>query len=313
MESCQPAYTHYLKMVLNKKLFTNKFLLAGLAAAIAFTVYCFTVCPTIYLEDSAEFVTASYSMGIPHPPGFPLFVILGKIFITLIPFGEIAFRVNLVSAVFGALTVFLLFLIVHQVTKNKVAAFGSSLVMAFSQLFWSQSIVAEVYTLNTFFTLLIIYLLILWKETKDQKYLLYFALSFGLGMTNHLYLIGLLAPFCLIYILMVNKKIFLDWRLIIKILLLLLIGLSIYLYLPIRSMTDPYVDWGNTETWQNFWNHLLYRDYNFRGGLGIDFSTTKSYFAVAFFERIGQQFTLLLIPVALLGLYYIYIKKRNKL
>jgi len=74
------------------------------ATILVFGVYLFTACPTVYLGDSGELTAAAFSIGIPHNSGYPLYVLLGKLF-CLIPLGSIGFRVNLMSCFFGAGTV----------------------------------------------------------------------------------------------------------------------------------------------------------------------------------------------------------------
>jgi len=294
-----------------RKIFYHKYFLALLVTIIAFTVYFLTICPTIYLEDSAEFVTAAYTLGIPHSPSFPLYVILANIFIKIIPIGEIAWRVNLMSAFFGALTIGLLSLIINKLTRYKILAFAIPLVYAFTRIFWSQSLIAEVYTLNAFFLALIILLLLKWKGNKREKFLLFIAFTYGLAMTNHIFLMALLAPFGIIFFLVEDRKMFKNRKLLTKMFLLFLIGFSVYLYLPIRSMSDVFMDAGNPETLRNFWDVITYKKYS-DVGLGINISGQKLYFIVAFFQNLVREFSFLLIPFGLIGIFYLYLKKREK-
>ena len=100
-----------------KKILSKNYLWFLLTFAIILAVYLFTLCPSIYLEDSAEYVTVAATLGIPHPPGYPLYVLLGKLF-TFIPLGSLAWRVNLMSAFFGALTCAFFFLIMQKFFKQ---------------------------------------------------------------------------------------------------------------------------------------------------------------------------------------------------
>ena len=77
----------------------------GAAGLLAFLVYLRTLAPSIPSEDGAELIAAAYSLGIAHPPGYPLWCLLGRAFVALVPFGEVAWRLNLMSAVFAGLTV----------------------------------------------------------------------------------------------------------------------------------------------------------------------------------------------------------------
>ena len=95
--------------------------IALVAALATLWLYLQTLSPTITGEDSGEFITAAYTLGIPHPPGYPLYCLIGHLF-TKLPWGEVAWRVNLMSACFGAGAVFVVALIVAYLTRNRVAA-----------------------------------------------------------------------------------------------------------------------------------------------------------------------------------------------
>jgi hypothetical protein len=95
--------------------------LGVLVFLISFTVYLKTLCPTVYVGDSGELIAAAYTLGIPHPPGYPLFTILGKVFITLIPIGSIAYRVNLLSAFFASSTVMVLYFFMLKLVKGDIS------------------------------------------------------------------------------------------------------------------------------------------------------------------------------------------------
>ena len=85
-----------------------------------FLFYLFSLHPTVSAGDSGELITAAYTLGIAHPPGYPLWTILGKIFTIIIPFGNIAYRVNLMSAFIGACTCAIFNFIVKKVALKKV-------------------------------------------------------------------------------------------------------------------------------------------------------------------------------------------------
>ena len=107
-----------------------------LAAGLAFSLYWVTLAPTVMWYDMGEFALGSHVLGIAHNPGYPLYMILGKLF-TLLPIGDIAYRVNLMSAVWGAATVFLLFLILRMATRNDFASFVPAMTVAVGSTFWS--------------------------------------------------------------------------------------------------------------------------------------------------------------------------------
>jgi len=230
-----------------------------------FGLYLFTMCPTVYSGDSGELITACGVLGIAHPPGYPLYVLLGKIFSVIIPFGNIAYRINLMSAFFGALTCGILYLIIKgieergQRTEDRnlraiLCALCSALVLAFSNSLWSQSTMAEVYSLNGFFVALIIYLLLL-----PTSYYLLPALLFGLGLGNHHTLVLLLPG--IVYLILWREKVkrsegknVFSFSLFhfSAILLFFLLGFSVYLFMIVRSQQNPIADWDNPENITNF-------------------------------------------------------------
>ena len=288
------------------KLVNKNFWVAVLVFGVVMTIYLLTLAPTITNEDGPEFVTAIHVLGIPHPPGFPLYLLLGKLF-TLIPLGTIGWRVNLMSAVFGALTVSLLYLIIQKTIGHRVISFLVSLLLPFSLVFWSQSVTAEVYTLNTFFVALLILLLLNWQVNQKDKYLLWFAFLYGLSLTNHTMSV-VLAPAFALFILLVNRKIIFNWRLILKMFLLFLLGLSVYLYIPLRAWQQAVYNWGPITSWPDVWAHITRAKYD-------DLSPFSNYYsktgiALAFLLEIYQQFFWPTILLAIGGLVYFWQKNK---
>ena len=133
--------------------------------ALCLTVYGFTLCPTVAGGDSGELTTAAYTLTVAHPPGYPLWTLLGKLF-TLIPYGSIAWRVNLLSAVCDAGAALLLFLAVARWTRNTWSAFLAAGLFAFSPLVWRYALVAEVFALNNLFVSALLYLAVLYWEQR---------------------------------------------------------------------------------------------------------------------------------------------------
>ncbi len=135
-------------------------LLSLLVFCASFIVYLKTLAPTVVGEDSGELITAAYTLGIAHPPGYPLWCLLGKLFATVIPYGNIAFRINLMSAFWASAAVSLLFLVAFKISGSIAASLGVSMSFGFFTDFWSQSVIAEVYTLNIFLIELMLLLLV---------------------------------------------------------------------------------------------------------------------------------------------------------
>ncbi|MEQ8226073.1 MAG: DUF2723 domain-containing protein [Candidatus Eremiobacterota bacterium] len=222
---------------------------------IPFIFYVIFLCPTIAGGDSAELITACAVTGIPHPPGYPLYTLLGKIF-TFIPLYSIAWRVNLLSAFLSALCCMFIYLSLEILTKNPVSSLCGSLCLAFSRYFWHYSEVSEVFPLNNMFVSILIYILIVWRESSyNDRYIYLAAFTAGLSMTNHHTAI-LFIP-AMIFFLIYNKNIFKKKILCFSV-IAFLAGLIPYIYLPVAAMKEPPLNWKNPVTIKNF-KELVFR------------------------------------------------------
>ena len=226
-------------------------------------VYVYTLCPTVFWDDAGELIAACYTLGIPHPPGHPLYAILGKLF-TLIPVGSPAYRVNLMSAFFGALTCVTLYEVVRELAlrdkqTKRFAGFAGIIIglgTAFSGILWDQSIIAETTSLHSFFMLIVTLLAFrIYADGPDDprltRRLLAFSFIYGLSFTNHVAGLFFAPSLTIILLAGVRVQLFRPGRLSLMF-ALFAVGLSVYAYLPLSSMFDPPVDWGNPETLENF-------------------------------------------------------------
>ncbi len=174
---------------------------AGLVALALFTLYAATSPRSVALEDDSLFVLSSYFLGVEHPPGYPLFTLIGHLF-TYLPFGSVAYRVHLASALFGALSGAAAWLCARSLIHGRLPAYLAAFALGLSPVFWSQSIIAEVYTLNTFFFLVLVYLGLQASRGSAQVpdgqggggVLFWMAFVFGLSLSNHWPLMLLVAP-----------------------------------------------------------------------------------------------------------------------
>ncbi len=231
-------------------------------AVVALAMYLRTLAPTVTGEDSGELIAAAYTMGIPHPTGYPLWCILGGFFINILPIDGIAWRVNFMSAFFSAATVAVTVLLIVKLTRNRWAAVAGALALAFSFEFWEQSVIAEVYSLNAFLTALCILIVVRWQETGRPRLLILFGFCFGLGLCNH-NIILLAGPVFALYILAVGGLSGESIKTYFRALAAMALALLLHLYLPLRSMANPPMDWGNPETWSDFRDVVTRAQYTF--------------------------------------------------
>jgi hypothetical protein len=141
----------------------------GLLAAALFLasllLYVQTLAPSVatLFDDSLEFPLVSYLLGIAHPTGYPLYILLGKLF-TLGPWSNVPWAVNLLSAVSSALAVSLVYLVARELAARRFPAVVGALALAVSPVFWSQSVIAEVYGLNSLFVAALLWLALRWAR-----------------------------------------------------------------------------------------------------------------------------------------------------
>jgi hypothetical protein len=223
---------------------------AVLLFAGALAIYLRTLAPTVLAGDGGEFQFVPYLLGVAHPTGYPLYSILGWVWSHLLPVGDVAFRMNLFSACCAALAVGFLYpttrALLRQgtpsldpVTRRLVATLAA-LLFAVTPTFWSQAIMAEVYGLHMVLVVSILYLFLSWGETGRAHLILLGAACFGLGLSHHSTTV-LLAPGLLIYVLVVDQRVFRNGRLVLGCLVLALAPLLLYLYIPWRAPHTAYL------------------------------------------------------------------------
>jgi len=181
-------------------------------------VYFLTMAPTLSFWDCGEFITASYTMSVPHPPGAPFFLILGRLF-SLLPLGaDVGFRTNLISVLSSALTVMFLYLIIVRLMVimrhedrsrgdfliSATAGLVGALAYAFSESFWFNAVETEVYAISMFFTAMVVWLIFAWREHFDtpnrDRYVLLIFYLVGLAIGVHLLnILALPAVFLVMY------------------------------------------------------------------------------------------------------------------
>ncbi len=228
-------------------------------AVAAAVVYLLTLSPTVYLGDSGELSAAAFCLGVPHGSGYPLYVLVGKGF-CLLPFGDVGFRMNLMSAVFGAMAVGLLGSLIWRMTGSKVGAWVGAGVLAFIPVFWWQAVAAEVYTLHVFLVVWMVWLLWRWEESREFGYLVVFSLVTGLSFGNHVQTV-MLAPAVYYVILSGDRKALLEGKRFWVLALFFVLPLLVYVYLPIRTWAGAAMHWGDPDSWDRFWGHVSGRSH----------------------------------------------------
>jgi hypothetical protein len=240
------------------------YLWALASAAALFILYVVTLAPTTAFWDTSEYIATAHILGIPHPPGNPLFVLLARAWeLLLSPLGlPVAVRINLFSAFMSAGAAFFWFLLVHRILAyftpseivRRVGAFAAVWVSGTAYTVWNQSNVNEkVYTVTLFTIALISWIAFLWRdhveEHRGQKnrrwhddnaiLLVIFILALSVG--NHL-MAFLAAPALLVFLVLVKWQSLANWKLYPLMAGVAVAGLCVQLYLPIRANQDPVIN-----------------------------------------------------------------------
>jgi Protein O-mannosyl-transferase TMEM260-like len=200
-----------------------------------FAVYLITLAPTISFFDSGELISGAYTLGVAHPPGYPVYMTIGKLF-TLIPLGNVAYRMNILSAFFASMTSIMVYYITRamlddEAGKRALPGFSSerfgvpeaaglfaALAFGFSYTLWAWAIVSKFYTLNAFVVSCIVMLLIRWRRARRDdtahaghslRYLYIIAFICGIAGAVHISQFVLI-PIYVMYVLLVDWRTFFD-------------------------------------------------------------------------------------------------------
>lgn len=234
--------------------------------------YIMTMLPSQGFHDAGELQTVAPTFNIAHPTGYPTYILLGKIFVTIFPFGEIAWRVNLLSVIYSILTLIFAALFLVKLTNNFTWSLLGILILAFTQPFWNYAGIADTHTLNRMFLFLLLFLsLLLYQKWRIKIWFLY-CLFFGLGLGNHLLLLYAIPAFLMWYIsLIIQKEVRVEFKDYLMGSLGFMIGLSVYIILPIRGSLDQVISFDySLQTWSGFYRHISGYDFQglmYQGGL----------------------------------------------
>ncbi|MDX1377701.1 MAG: DUF2723 domain-containing protein, partial [Anaerolineales bacterium] len=208
-------------------------------------------------SDGGDLITAAHTGGIAHPTGYPLYLILARLFQNF-PIGSLAYRTNLLSMTAAICSAVVVYRLVEQNSPSSndkyawLAGLTAGFAFGLSPLVWSQAVITEVYTLQAFLTVSILYLSTNPLQNINPKVLERVrGLVFGLAMGNHVTTI-LLSPLIL-FSKNIEGRTISSIPSIIRQLVWIILGLSLYLILPLRAVAAPPVNWGNPITLDRFW------------------------------------------------------------
>ena len=269
-----------------------------LALAAVFALYVATLAQYPVFGDPTEYTFVAHILGIAHPPGYAFITVLGKLFQLLIPLGTIAWRMHLLAAVAATLGLYFVYSTVKTYTSYvirhtpyairdmphapAIAALFAALTIGTSANYWQHAIHANPHIITAVFLAANLFFLTKWWQSgrgaeeqggrgedlpsrspapplaRSNKWLYAFSLSAGLGVTHHpLTVIGF--PAYAAFIVGVRPSILRHWKIILRMVLFALLGLSVWLYFPIRSPMEPPFGPSTMNTLNGFLDHVLAR------------------------------------------------------
>ena len=285
------------------------------------TLYITTLARGLILGDPTEYTYAAHLLGIAHPPGYAVMILLGKLFQTVIPIGTIAFRSHLLSAMVGVTAALAIYGVTRQTIKvltgqqNNFIPFIIALTAGVGANQWQHSIHTNPHIITATFFIINIYLLLRWQDALEKgerikhngensslvihhSSLYMFCLSTGIGLVHHpLTVFGF--PAYTLFILLVYPAILRDWRTLLKMIGWAALGLSLFIYYPLVSATEPLVGPHTMNTIEGFLDHVLAR--GLAESLPYYTLAEQPLRQVVFWSIMRLQFTLPIVLLALVG------------
>jgi tetratricopeptide (TPR) repeat protein len=318
----------------------SNFLISIIIFLIPFIIYLLTTAPDLTFTDSGELAGACVTLGIAHPTGYPLFTLLGHLWTYLPIASKEIYELNIFASFLTALSCVFFYQIIllllnfvnesitqkkkkstKQIELNKsgriqhkeqimMISISSTLLYAFSQTIWQQAIAIEVYSLHLLLINATLFLFFRGVFHQSRKYFILSAFFLGLSLTNHMTTILIIPMMVFLYFLTPYKKKPEEPVNSLKFLFFLavpfLLGLSLYLYLPIRASAMPEFNWGwVSRSFEKFWYHLSGKQYQVWMFSGTEIIKQN---LVRFFESIPNQIAWIGLIPFLIGCYYLFKK-----
>lgn len=315
--------TTYSKNKAVRKRVTLQTFIAIFILLLLLTIYISTLAQFPVFGDPTEYTFVANMLGIAHPPGYAFITLLGKLFQTLVPVGTVAWRMHLLSAVVGTVACLFVFGSVYTAGKNlrglesrKGLSIASGLFAALSVgtavNHWQHAIHANPHIITGTFLVANLFFLTKWWASQKEKWLLIFSFSAGLGITHHPLTVFGFVGYGL-FVLAVRPSLWREWKTLLKMTVMALLGLTVWLYFPLRSPMDPGFGPTTMNTLNGFLDHILAR--GLTESLPFFGLADQPHRQLIFWTLLRLQYTLPTILLSLFGfgwLIYQCIRNRQK-
>lgn len=295
-----------------------------LSFIIPFALYMLTLAPSVTFFDSGEFLAATASLGSAHSPGYPLFLMYAKLF-TWLPLGNIAFRINVATAFSSSLACMMVYILTTLLLKKeellpdqrfnrvvvKMAGLAAAISFGFTSRLWLQSNHDKPYPLLAFITAIIFYLLLQWQEQYREgrerpSYIYVCTFLAGLSMGVHQTIV-LLLPAWFLMIVLTDRQMLTRGKELVLATAFALFGFSVHLYLPLRALSNPLLNWGDSKTVDQFLWHFLRKGYPSEPptrDLALLWAQISAF-------NVPREFTWLGAALVLLGLAFLWMRNKT--
>jgi hypothetical protein len=282
----------------------------------AFAVYLFSAAPALApYRDMGEMVSVTRTLGVAHPPGYPLYALLGRLTAFFVPFANASYALAVLSALGGAFSGLFLYLLLVRSGLSVASAFLSAGLWVSSPGVWTVAQVTEMYSLHLAAAFSLLYLWVRGQSRgTDIPSLLLLALCGGLALGVRLDLVLILPGFALAAWLSLKNRSADRLRTALLASVFFLLGFAVYLYLPVRSSQEPWLNWSRPDTLEKLWNSLTRKSH---GGtldlLSANYAPGQLFTVdlMCYLKDFGRQFYWVGIPLALLGLCELFRKDRS--
>jgi len=237
-----------------------RFRAALATGGIVWCAYLVTLAPSVSGGDSGELISAAYSFGVCHPPGYPLWNMLAKAWMTLLPFGEIAWRVNLFCATCTALAIFWLVYVAYEAGLSTLGAVSAGVFAGLSKAIWSQAVLAEKYPPALAAGALCFYCILRYENTRRLRYFYLTALTLGITAICHQTIVTFVPIMAALVLTRGGWRILKPKRLVLAG-FLAAVPLSLYLYVMFCAKTNPPINWGMPDSLSRLYHHVMRHQY----------------------------------------------------
>lgn len=290
-----------------KGLKTKSTIIAGLLFILFSLLYIYTAAPSVYVGDSGELAAGVKNLEVVHPTGFPLYLITAHIFAKILSFTDYAFRLNVYSALLTASTLVLIFLTLRNFNISYLASTFSVLILGLGKTIWFHSGTIGVYPLSLLFVGILLFIFSRWFVTKQPGIILWYALILGISFGTHILMTTMFVP--LVYMLWTNFYKNGGNQAIVKTIFLFCIPFIQYLYLYVARGRQKTITTFKIFNLIDLFNYLRQKEYIHKIGTRT-LETTNAFIGKTIF-LFAHEFTIIFFILTIIGLFYLYKKRRG--